>query len=226
MQSSWVDCHQLKNNFTMINIRLIIPFLFAVFSVNAQFDPQAINIIEPVSNAIIQSNGFKADFQFVIENKQEGIAETDKGTIWIKNNRYRLNVLGTETYFDGKTQWVHMIEEEEVNISTPDEGDGMELTPYNIFTMYKQGFRFKIVEEDATTATIEMFPDDKSQPYFKIRLVIDKVNTMFKEVSSFGRDGLNTTIKIGSYQKNVNLNDAEFVYHPEKHPNVEIIDLR
>ena len=209
-----------------MNIRLIITFLFVVMAVKAQFDPQAVSIIDPVSNSIIQSSGFKADFQFVIENKQEGVSENDKGSILIKNNKYKLVVLGTETYFDGKTQWVHMVEESEVNISTPDEGNGMELTPYNIFTMYKQGFRFKIVQEDATTATIDMFPDDKSQPYFKIRLVIDKANKMFKEVASFGRDGLNTTIKIGSYQKNVNLNDAEFVYHPEKHPEVEIIDLR
>jgi len=163
---------------------------------------------------------------FTLENKQNGMTETDSGKLEIKGNKYHMSVLGTETYFDGSTQWVHMVDEEEVNISSPDPEDNMELTPVNLFNLYANGFRFKIVDKTDHMASIDMFPDDESMPYFKIRLVLDTSKQTFEKVMAFGRDGTNTTIDINNMKKDVNLNENKFVFNSTQHPDVDVIDMR
>ena len=207
-------------------VLITILFLVAVFQVDAQFNPEAAEIIKPVSESILNSSGVSADFVFTLENKQNEMTESDSGKLVLHGNKYHLSVMGTETYFDGTTQWVHMVDEEEVNISNPDNEDKMELTPVNLFTLYEQGFRFKIVEEKGSEVTIDMFPDDKEMPYYKIRVMIDKAAKIFKMVEAFGRDGVDTKVEIKNMQKGLNLNESEFVFNSAQHPDVETIDMR
>jgi outer membrane lipoprotein carrier protein len=210
----------------MKSLSFTLLFLLAFFQARAQFNPEAAEIIKPVSESILNSTGVSADFVFTLENKQNEMTETDSGKLVLKGNKYHLSVMGTETYFDGTTQWVHMVDEEEVNISNPDPDDKMELTPVNLFNLYEQGFRFKIVEEKGNEVTIDMFPDDKDMPYYKIRLVIDRAAKLFNAVEAYGRDGVDTKVEIKNMQKGLNLNESEFVFNSAQHPDVEIIDMR
>ncbi|MFC0878380.1 outer membrane lipoprotein carrier protein LolA [Saccharicrinis sp. FJH2] len=210
----------------MKHLSFTIIFLLAFFQLSAQFNPEAVEIIKPVSESILNSSGVSADFVFTLENKQKELSETDSGKLVLQGNKYHLSVMGTETYFDGTTQWVHMVDEEEVNISNPDPDDKMELTPVNLFTLYEQGFRFRIVQEKGNEVTIDMFPDDKEMPYYKISLVIDKAAKLFKAVEAYGRDGVDTKVEIKNMQKGLNLNESEFVFNSAQHPDVEVIDMR
>lgn len=210
----------------MKHLSIVIALIATLFQAQAQFDPEAAEIIKPVSESILNSSGVSADFVFTMENKQNGLTDTDSGKLVLQGNRYHLWVLGTETYFDGSTQWVHMVDEGEVNISTPDPDDKLELTPVNLFRMYEEGFRFKIIENEASTATIDMFPEDDTLPYFKIELVLNTDKKTFEKVIAFGRDGINTTIDIKNMKKGLNLNESEFVFNSTQYPEAEIIDMR
>lgn len=195
-------------------------------ALQAQFNPEAAEIIRPISENLIKSSGVEIDFVFTFENKQEEITETNEGKAFLRGNKYKLNMLGVSSFFDGKSQWIHMIEEEEVNITEPDLEDEEEFTPVNIFTMYEKGFRFKIIEDADNLITIDMIPDDTEKPFHKIRLKLDKENKTFVMVKSFGRDGIDNIIDIKSTKKDLNLNDDFFVFNSSDYPNVEVIDMR
>lgn len=209
----------MKRLFALITI--LIPV-----ALHAQFNPEAAEIIRPISENLMKSSGVEIDFVFTFENKQEDITETNEGKVFLKGNKYKLNMLGVSSFFDGKSQWIHMIEEEEVNITEPDLEDEEEFTPVNIFTMYEKGFRFKIIEDVDKLITIDMIPDDAEKPFHKIRLKLDKKNKTFVMVKSFGRDGIDNIIDIKSTKKDLNINDEFFVFNASDYPNVEVIDMR
>jgi outer membrane lipoprotein-sorting protein len=197
-----------------------------IFTSVAQFNPEAIDIIRPVSESILNSDGVEADFVFVIENKQDGSMESDSGLLQLKGNKFKLSLLGNETYYDGETQWVFMTEEKEVNISTPDLSEEMSLSPQSIFTMYEKGFRFKILSQDGDLSSIEMFPDNRELPFFKVLLVLNTSLNTFVEVVAYGRDGTDTRVIIDEMEKGLNLKDDVFVFNSTTYPDVEIIDMR
>ncbi len=209
-------------------MKRILAFLTVIvpLTIQAQFNPEAIDIIRPITENLLSSSGIEIDFVFTFENKQEDITETNEGKAFLKGNKYKLTMLGVNSFFDGSSQWVHMIDEEEVNITEPDPEDTEEFTPVNIFRMYEKGFRFKIVEDAADQVTIDMIPDDTEKPFHKIRLKLDKKNKTFLMVQSFGRDGINNIITLKSTKKDLNLNDDFFVFKASDYPNVEVIDMR
>lgn len=209
-----------------MNKLLFIFFLLTPLLAKAQFDPEAIDVIRPISQNILNSSGVEIDFVFTFENKQEEIVETHEGKAFLKGNKFKLSLLEVVSYFDGTSQWIHMVDEGEVNISEPDPEDEEEFTPINIFSMYEHGFRFKTVETLGNLVTIDMLPDDATKPYHKIRLKLDKENQTFVMVKSFGRDGVDNTIEIKSTKKELNLTDDYFVFKATDHPNVDVIDMR
>ena len=82
-----------------------------------------------------------------MENLQEEINEVYEGTISIKGDKYKANLMNVDTYFDGKTLWTHMIDEEEVNVDEPDPEDEETLNPASIFTIYQTGFKYAYLGE-------------------------------------------------------------------------------
>lgn len=43
-------------------------------------------------------------------------------------------------WFDGKTQWTYVRQNDEVNVNTPSAADLQAINPYNFIYMYKQGY--------------------------------------------------------------------------------------
>lgn len=212
--------------------RLLIQIiaLFVVIPCFAQFNPEAKDILDKAAKVVKTSSGVEATFEITLENKKEEIEETSKGTVWIKDDKFKLTIMGFESYFDGVTMWTHMVDEGEVNISTPDPAENEGLTPTGIFNLYEKGFQFKIVEEGTTDGknmvSIDMFPKERDKPYFKINVVINKTDNQFVLVKSFGKDGVNNTISITSFIADKDFTDEMFKFDASKHPDVEVIDMR
>ena len=218
------DKYNAKNIMRLI-FNSIILLAFAL-NAKAQFNPEAIEIIKPVSEAIINNSGIEADFTFKLVDRQTEAETLDSGKMVLKGDKYILSIMGTRTIFNGTTQWVHLLDEEEVTISTPLPDDAMELTPYTAFNMYKKGFRFKIIEQANNIATIDMFPENKDLPYFKLRIVLDTKDKKYKQIVASGRDGSDIYIDIKAYKTNLNLRDEMFVFNESKYLDVDVIDMR
>lgn len=205
---------------------LLIASIFA-FNLSAQEDAKAKEILDKLSAKTKSYSTIKADFQYSLVNKTEGLNETQSGKIEIKGNSYLLNIQGQDIISDGKTIWTHLKESEEVQINSVSEDDEDGISPNKIFTLYETGFKYKFVDDKNNIQTINLYPKDaESKPFHRITLMIDKTKNQISEVAIFGKDGTNTTYKIKSFTPNSAIPDSHFTFNKSKHPNTEIIDLR
>ncbi len=211
-------------------MKKITTLLFAgllAFNMNAQEDTKAKEILDKLSAKTKSYSTIKADFQYSMVNKTDGLNETQSGKIEIKGNSYLLTIQGQDIISDGKTIWTHIKESEEVQINSVSEDDEEGISPNKIFTMYETGFKYKYVDEKNNIQTVSLYPKDaEAKAYHRISLMIDKTKQQITEVTIFGKDGTQTTYKIKSFTPNTAISDAYFTFNKSKYPNVEVIDLR
>ncbi|WP_027473376.1 LolA family protein [Saccharicrinis fermentans] len=208
----------------LLLVALIPGFVFA------QNPEQAKKILDQVTAKTKTYKTIKASFSFKLENLQENIQEEYAGTISIKGDKYKANLMDVDTYFDGKTLWTHMIDAEEVNIDEPDPDDEETLNPASIFTIYQTGFKYAYLGEKEINGTaiysIDLYPLNRDKPYSRIRLDIKKEALQINKIQQIGKDGNNYTISIDQLESNTPMDDSMFVYDENANPNVDIIDMR
>lgn len=143
--------------------------------------------------------------------------------------------MDTETYFDGETKWVYIIDANEVNISSVEEEiDNAENEilndPTKIFSMYQEGFKYMLLDdrvvEGKSVNVVDLVPESLEKNYSRIRLFIDKEKSQLYSIKYFSKDGNNYIFTIDDFEVDLNLGDAFFNFKEEEHPGVEIIDLR
>jgi outer membrane lipoprotein-sorting protein len=212
----------------MDKIGWISIFLLLVFNAQAQQDPKATSILDKVSQQTQSYSTIKADFDYVFESLQQKMTDTVKGTIFIKGDKYKLFFSGYERYFDGEKIITFLLDAGEATIAMPKKSDD-ELNPSDIFTIYKQNYKYKYIE-DASTGNqhiVDLFPNDiDKRKYTRIRIGIDKKSNQIKTIKQFFKDGNRITVDITKLEPNVKIADKLFVFDPKEHPKVEIIDLR
>ncbi|MCX7863111.1 MAG: outer membrane lipoprotein carrier protein LolA [Bacteroidales bacterium] len=195
-----------------------------------EIDPKAKSILDKVSQKNKSYKTIKSDFAIILENKRENIKDAKKGVIWIKGNKYKIDLAQSTIFFDGTTQWTYIKESNEVNITSPDPKDDNTLNPAKIFTLYETGFKIRFIrerfEKNRALYEIELYPKDLNKDFTKINLKIDKDKNQIFSMKRFGKDGTDFYIEIISVKANEEMADAMFVFDKSKYPKVEINDLR
>ncbi len=211
----------------ILSIALLSFISISSFAQNAE---KAKEILDKVSEKTKSYTSISADFTFSMENLQEEISEINKGTILIKDNKYKVSLMGVDTYYDGNAIYTHLIEAEEVNITEPDPDDEETLNPATIFTIYEQGFKYKYVGEGTENGKdlyeIDLYPENRDKPYSRIKLRILKDDMTLYTLRQIGKDGNNYTVVVKSMKTNITLDDNMFVFNTESHPEVDVIDMR
>ena len=101
----------------------------------------------------------------------------------MKGNRYRVSLPGMEIYSDGRTSWNYDKSANEVTVSGVDVSANA-MTPQKLFTnFYDKAFFYKLNGEKKvgakTVQEIEMTPTDKTKPFHKIYVLVDKATSKF-----------------------------------------------
>jgi len=196
----------------------------------AQEDKKAKEILDQVSAKTKAYKTITAEFTNTLDNQRDKVKETNKGTISIKGNKYKLNYLGADIYSDGKTVWTYQKDANEVTITEPDLADDQTLNPAKIFTIYEKGYKYKFIQERFEKARalyeIELYPIDRKKNFSKIKLQIDKTKMQLFSVKYYGSDGNNYTIEILKINPNTEISEAIFLFEKAKYPKVEVIDMR
>lgn len=226
-----------------------IAFILAVlcsmpFARAQQSDPaqqKAEDVLRQVSAKYSAYKTLRVEFNFTVENNKEGTTDEEKGTVWLKGDQYKVDLMGVETISDGKNVWSYQKKSNEVNISEKDPADKSFFNnPSMIFTNYQNNFKYlykgENKEGDKTYCDVDLFPKEldkdviKKGPgktsYSRIRLNIDKTDYRIMSIRFFGKDGDNYTIELTRVGPNLNLEPDFFTFNPAKHPGIEIIDLR
>ena len=106
-------------------IRLIYIIILACLATQAYSQDDAIagKILDEFSDHLDTYQTVKAKFTFTDINLREDIRDSYEGEITFKGDMFRLNILDTETWFNGKTLWNYLPDVNEVNVTEPDQED-------------------------------------------------------------------------------------------------------
>lgn len=224
----------MKQNIFLMSILLLLStLLYAQSNPTPDYkevDPKAKSILDKVSQKNKSYKTIKSDFAIILENKKDNIKDSKKGVIWIKGNKYKIDLAQSTIFYDGTTMWTYLKESNEVNITSPDPKDDNTLNPAKIFSIYESGYKIRFIrerfEKNRALYEIELYPIDLKKDYTKINLKIDKDKNQIFSMKRFGKDGTDFYIEILNIKPNEEMADAMFVFDKSKYPKVEINDLR
>lgn len=203
---------------------IIISLTFLVLQIQAQYDPEALAVLDAMSDKYKKIEAFKASFSQKLTNENAGLNETISGDIAVKDDMYVLEVAGQKIFNDGTDIYTYNEEINEVTIS-PYEPEDSEITLSNIYDIYKNGFKYALAEKKANgDRVIELDPESRDKSYFKIRMTINAKDEL-KSFTVFERTGNKYVYSINSFTP-VSLNESYFKFDVSKYPNVEVIDFR
>ncbi len=95
---------------------LILVLFFTVQAVLAQKDPKALEVLNAMSDKYKSIPAYKANFEYTLNNANEGVNENMQGEIVVKGEKFRLKLGGQEIINNGQTVWTYLAEANEVNI--------------------------------------------------------------------------------------------------------------
>lgn len=210
----------------VIIVALTTLISFSGFTQNT--DTKAKGILDKLSAKTKAYKSIKAEFQFTLNNKTEGINESQTGSITIKGEKYFLSIAGQDVISNGKDIYTVLKDAEEVQINNiPEEDEEGFISPNTIFTLYEDGFKYKYVKEENGVHLINLYPKEvEDKDFHRITLFINKAKNQISKVKIFGKDGTITSYKIKSFTPNATIPDAKFSFNKTKHPNYEVVDLR
>lgn len=215
---------------------LVIVLLVVGFGLNAQNssigsnDPNAKKILDGVSAKFKTFKGVQANFTLQVEDAKGKVQGTKKGTVFMKGTKYRVNITGQEIFCDGNNIWTYDKSANEVTITKFDPEQNM-ITPQKLFTnFYDKDFLYKLNGEkkigNKTMQEIEMTPVDKTKPFHKVYIYVDKATKTISSTKVLEKTGNKYTYTVNTMNGNAAISDAQFVFDKKKYPGVEEVDLR
>jgi outer membrane lipoprotein-sorting protein len=187
-------------------------------------DQKAKSILDQLSKKTKSYTSIEAKFTNTFSSTVTDINEKQSGTLFLKDDSYRLEMKAQTIICDGETNWIYLEDEEEVNITEIDDEEN-ELNPSKIFTIYENGYKYKFVKEDNKNYQIDLFPNE-SGPFLKVELFIDKTKMQISSFTMIDKQGSQYKYDIDSFITNKEMSNDFFVFKTADYPNVDIIDLR
>ncbi len=193
-------------------------------------DPEAKKVLDAVSAKFKTFKSVKASFALKIENAAGKVQGTKAGTVMMKGVKYRVSITGQEIFCDGANIWTYDMAANEVQVSALDNSSGS-ITPQKLFTnFYDKDFLF-MLNPDVTRAgktyqVVELTPVDKTKPFFKVVIEVDKTSKVIMSTRVFEKNGNRYLYAISSMATTAVIPDDSFAFNLKKYPGVEVIDLR
>lgn len=196
-------------------------------------DPAAKKILDGVSAKFQTYKSVQATFTLKLEDARGKAQGTQKGTVYMKGTSYRISTTGKETkeiFSNGNTTWTYDKSTNEVTITKVDPSVNA-ITPQKLFTnFYDKDFLYKLngdkKEGGKTVLEIEMTPTDKTKPFHKVYVYVDKASQSIYTTKVLDKTGNKVTYVINSMNGKANVPDATFLFDKKKYPGVEEVDLR
>lgn len=187
-------------------------------------------MLDAVSAKFKTFKAVQSNFTLQVEDGNGKIQGTKKGTVWMKDGKYKVNITGQEIYCDGKTVWTYDKASNEVTLTKFDGGQGT-ITPQKLFTnFYDKDFLYKLNGEKKvggkTLQEVELTPVDKTKPFHKVYVYVDKATKAIASTKVLEKNGNKYTYSVQNFNGKAAVTDDSFVFNKAKYPGVEEVDLR
>ena len=183
----------------------------------SSFAQSAKSVLDKAASSVTAASGVKANFKITTTNGNTS------GTIAIKGKKFYATTPQAKIWFDGKTQWTYMKNNDEVNVSNPTESQLQAINPYNFIHLYKQGYNYT-VNTAGKDYVVHLLASSSERKIKELFITVDKKSYQPKQVKMLqGKKW--TTFDISGIKKE-KLADSQFRFNSKDFPKAEIIDLR
>ena len=182
------------------------------------FAQTAKEVLDKTANAVSNPSGISANF------KMAGGMGNVSGTISVKGKKFQATTAMATVWFDGKTMWTYMKNNEEVNITTPNDEQLQRINPYNFINLYKKGYDITM-SKSSTAYTVHLTAQaQNSNKIQELFITVDKKSYHPTQVKML--QGKKWTTFDISNLKAQKLADSIFTFNAKDFPSAEVIDLR
>jgi len=201
--------------------------LFICITLSGQTDPEAVKILDRFSSKALAAPSVSMKFRLININATEGIKDTLDGSLIMAKDQYRLELPNNIIWFNGSATWNYLVAEKEVTVTRPERKDDSFMNrPSSLFTIYKKGYKIRLLEDNINSYVIDLYPEDLNSDMVRIRLTIGKslldlINAEYKR-----KDGVTITISVKEYNLKTVPGPSDFNFNPKNYKDVEIIDMR
>jgi len=206
----------------------IVLFLVLIsLTAYSQSDAEAIKILDRFSAIALGAPSVSMKFNLETVDQVEGTKNNVSGSIILSKDKYRLDMTNNIIWFNGENSWSYLPAEEEVTISRPDSNDdSFQTRPSALFSVYKKGYKVRLLEEKAGSYLIDLYPEDIDSDHVRIRLSIGKSLLDLKSIEYKYKNGITALLTVSEYDLKQNTDNSTFTFSPGKYKGVEIIDMR
>jgi len=194
-------------------------------------DPDAEPWLDKASQLFAAEQAMKIDFSYSREDLQTKEKVEGEGTLYMKKEKYRVEMDAYIIYFDGEKQYSQNTDAEEVYISKPDPDnmDNLFSDPVRLLKNYKTNFKYRIIGEtrfnNRQVMEIQLYPIDISGPYALIKLYMNYNNDEPAGIFIRHKDGITYTMIPGEISRNLDKTDQFFRFNPEEYKGFDVISL-
>ena len=214
---------------------IVFTFLFLSCAYSQIDDPRSKKIIDDMTAKFKTYPSVSLNFSITVENRQDGSETEQEGGIWVKSNKYKLEVPDLVIYFDGSKVYQYMPHVNEVNVTKPapdeDDEDFQLLNPQTYFTLSSKSFKSNFLKESTRNGRavyeIDLYPIHlNATKYSRIRMMVEKSTLQLVYIKAFMKNGIHYVLSFKPYSiHQTALHDSFFVFNRLEYPNVEVIDL-
>jgi len=198
--------------------------LAVIFTLGAQNNQEAKQLMEKVSKKLQSYQSIQADFSFTLSNPGQNIKDTYDGTLLLSGDQYKLALMGIIAYCNGKALWTVNPELKETTILDPEENELF--NPKSIFRLYEEEYRYQMVSDSGDRAVMDLFPLDQEETYTKIRLTLLKSKEQIERVTYYSTDGNQYEVVIKKMTTDAPVPQKSFSYDPTNYPGFKVYDMR
>ena len=201
----------------------------------AQSDPAAKEDLQALRAKY--TAGGAVDAQVTLDIKfPESPAETQRGRIVQDGDKYFVQFAGQEVTSDGKTMWLYLPDNKEVQVYDAAEVSGAAAggsftRPQDILDLYDSGaFEYAIVggatADGREMKQIEFKPTDRDSEYAKMRLTYDPARREIYRIEIFNKDASRFTLTMTEVKVGASVPASLFVFDAKAKPGVRVEDMR
>jgi len=216
---------------------ILLPFslFFLLFCVYGQNDARSQKIIDDMTAKFKTYPSVSLSFSATTTHWQDQSETLQEGKLWLKSNKYKLELPDFVLYFDGSKIYQYISEVNEVNVTKPDPDEEDEnfqlLNPQSYFNLSSKNFKSNLVKENTMNNRrvyeIDLYPINiKTTNFSRIRVMIEKSTLQLVYLNAIMKDGAQYALSFKPYEiPSTALRDSFFTFNKSEHPGVEVIDL-
>ena len=206
-----------------------------LLSAHGQDDTRSQKIIDDMVAQFKSYPSVSISFSANVSQRQDDSETEQEGQLWLKGNRYKLEIPDQVFYFDGSKIYHHLRKVKEVNVAKPDPDNDDEdfqlMNPQTWFHLTSKNFESNLLKESTQNGRkvyeIDLYPIRlKTTKYSRIRVMVEKTTLQIVYLHVFMIDETQYAISFKPYNiLPTALRDSFFVFNRLEHPDVEVIDL-